>query len=171
MTWSHRRRRQVPRGMGAWDRPHHPRYPLREEPIVQAVGIAITHGHEDHIGALPYIIPQLEGIGKIPVYGSPLDGIRREQAARVATRRKGRAPSYGAPRACPSRRSRARVHQCDAYHPGFVRDRGSYPAGTIINTGDFKFDPTPVMGLRPTRRVCGSLATRGSWRSSPIPPG
>jgi len=35
--------------------------------------LILTHGHEDHIGALPYIIPQLKRRTPLPIYGSPLE--------------------------------------------------------------------------------------------------
>ena len=104
--------------------------------------IFLTHGHEDHIGALPYVMKQLE----VPVYGTALtlgilQGRLRENGVsdeNLVTIKPGDKIGAG------------------AFNLEFIRVNHSIPdavsiviktpIGTIIHTGDFKFDQTPVDG-------------------------
>jgi ribonuclease J len=110
-------------------------------------GIAITHAHEDHIGALPYVIPQLEAAGKIPIYGSPLalgfaDNKLRE--SRLETKVDFHPVEAGE----RVRLGTLELEFINVTHtiPASYSIAIHSPAGTIVDTGDFKFDPTPVMG-------------------------
>jgi ribonuclease J len=110
-------------------------------------GIALTHGHEDHIGALPYVIPQLEGAGKIPIYGSPLAlgfAENKLRESRLETKVDLRPVEPGE----TVRLGGLELEFINVTHtiPGSYAIAVHSPAGTIIDTGDFKFDPTPVMG-------------------------
>lgn len=105
-------------------------------------GIVLTHGHEDHIGALPYVLTQID----VPVYGTPLTlGIL-----------KGRLEERGV-----STQNLHPIMAGDQLRLGcfsikFVRVNHSIPdavalairtpLGTIFHTGDFKMDYTPVDG-------------------------
>jgi ribonuclease J len=116
-------------------------YLLENKSEVKA--IFLTHGHEDHIGALPFIVPYLN----VPIYGSAftmaLVRSKLEQHGIVGE---------------------AQLHTITAKQP---IDVGCFtveffhvthsivdayalaiktPAGTIIHTGDFKIDPTPIDG-------------------------
>ncbi|PKB71882.1 MAG: ribonuclease J [SAR202 cluster bacterium Io17-Chloro-G6] len=106
--------------------------------------ILITHGHEDHIGALPFILPKL----KVPVY-----------APRLA---------HGLITAKLKERRAARDSVVNPIDPGVIHHIGDSfevswfrvchsipdamgiaigtPVGTVIHTGDFKIDHTPVDG-------------------------
>ncbi|MCA9879551.1 MAG: ribonuclease J, partial [Thermomicrobiales bacterium] len=110
-------------------------------------GILITHGHEDHIGALPYVVPQLAERGKVPIYGSPLAMGFAENKLR-----EGRLDDKVVLNAMePGTRVKLgefEVEFINVTHtiPASYTIAVHSPAGTIVNTGDFKFDPTPVMG-------------------------
>ncbi len=121
-------------------------------------GIIITHAHEDHIGALPYVLPQL----KVPVYATKLTrGI-------ISMKLKERQTGPGTVlRTVPSGGSvtlgKFRVEFFPVCHS--VPDASGLiihtPIGAIVHSGDWKLDHTPVDG-RPTDLArLALLGTRG----------
>ena len=114
-----------------------------QENIDKVKGFVITHGHEDHIGALPYVLHELN----IPVYATRLTmGIiehkLEEHNLLKTTRRKvvkfGQSINLG----------QFRVEFIRTNHS--IVDAAALaiysPAGTVVHTGDFKVDYTPVYG-------------------------
>ncbi len=111
--------------------------------IDKVKGFVITHGHEDHIGALPYILKQINA----PVYGTKLtlgliDNKLKEHGMLKSVKRKimkhGQSVNLGA----------FRVEFIKTNHS--IADASALaifsPAGVILHTGDFKIDYTPVFG-------------------------
>ena len=109
-------------------------------------GIIITHGHEDHVGALPYLLPQL----KVPVYSTKLTwGL-------ISVKLKERKALSGAELKVivPGERvtlGKFRIEFFSVCHsiPDSVGIVIYTPVGTIVHSGDFKLDYTPVDG-KPT---------------------
>ena len=111
--------------------------------IEKVKGFVITHGHEDHIGALPYVLREI----KAPVYGTKLTiGLIENKLAEHSllddVKRKvvkhGQTVTLGC----------FRVEFIKTNHS--IQDASALaiftPAGTIVHTGDFKIDYTPVFG-------------------------
>ena len=103
----------------------------------------ITHGHEDHIGALPYVLKDLN----VPVYGTKLtialiDGKLREHGLIDDVDR--HVVSYGD----IVKFGRISVEFIKTNHS--ISDASALaittPVGTVVHTGDFKVDYTPVVG-------------------------
>jgi ribonuclease J len=105
-------------------------------------GVFLTHGHEDHTGALPFLLKELE----VPVYGTPLTiGLVRNKL------REHRLEHIELNAVLPRG-----VVTLGAFEIEFLRVTHSIvdgvgfgiktPAGLVVHTGDFKLDPTPVDG-------------------------
>ena len=121
-------------------------------------GILLTHGHEDHIGALAYVLRQLD----VPVYGTQL-------TLAIAS---GRLREYGV----------FGKAQLNTIAPGDTVELGDFtaefihvthsipdsvaialrtPIGVIVHTGDFKFDMTPVDGKLSDVQTLARLGSEG----------
>ena len=111
--------------------------------IDKVKGFVITHGHEDHIGALPYILQQVN----VPVYGTKLtvaliEHKLKEHNLLKTTKRRvvkhGQSVNLGC----------FRVEFIKTNHS--IQDASALaifsPVGIVLHTGDFKIDYTPVFG-------------------------
>jgi len=106
-------------------------------------GILVTHGHEDHFGALPYILPRL---GKIPVYAAPLvkgfiEAGLKDRANIGDADLRVIDPDGGSFYIGPFEVSPFRVNHSIPDTLGFVIQT---PVGRIAHVSDFKFDWTPA---------------------------
>ena len=106
-------------------------------------GFVITHGHEDHIGALPYILKELNA----PVYATKLtqgliENKLKEHNLLRTTKRKTVKHGQSINLGC------FRIEFIKTNHS--IADASALaiysPAGTVVHTGDFKVDYTPVFG-------------------------
>jgi ribonuclease J len=110
--------------------------------------IVLTHGHEDHVGALPYLLRELDRV--VPVYGTAftlelLQGKLEEHEVRDLIEPRLAVPGEGATVGPFSMRF---LHVTHSIPDGMAIAIDS-PHGTILHTGDFKIDQTPIDG-RPT---------------------
>ncbi len=120
-------------------------YVRRNADRVEAV--VLTHGHEDHIGALPYLLRELDGL---PVYGTAftlalLEGKLEEHEVRDRCELHLATPGESASAGPFSMRFLRVTHSI----PDGMAVAIDTPHGTIMHTGDFKIDQTPLDG-RPT---------------------
>ena len=103
--------------------------------------LVLTHGHEDHIGGVPHVLPLVDG----PVYGTPLTLALVEPKLQ----------EHGIDHTLTPVRPRERV-TIGPFTVEFVRVTHSMPdcvalvihtpAGIVVHTGDFKIDQTPIDG-------------------------
>ena len=104
-------------------------------------GLVITHGHEDHIGAIPYILQQIN----IPIYATKLtiglienklEEHKLLRSAKMTVVNQGETVNFG----------NIKVEFIRSSHsiPDAVMLAIHTPVGTVIHTGDFKIDYTPI---------------------------
>jgi len=125
-------------------------------------GILITHGHEDHIGGIPHIIPQLKSKTPVPIYGTPIAlgfierkmlEARLEKSVELIPVNAGETVQLGQLKA-------EFIHVTHSI-PDACAIAVHTPVGTILDTGDFKFDPSPVMGAQTDERRLKRLGDDG----------
>ncbi|MCL2842902.1 MAG: ribonuclease J [Oscillospiraceae bacterium] len=121
-------------------------------------GIFLTHGHEDHIGAVPYLLKNLSA----PIYATRLTAALVKlklqehgllQRTKLHTLEAGQSQKAG-------------VFHVEFIHVNHsIADAVSFaiktPVGTVVHTGDFKIDPTPIHGKMIDLARLGQLGKEG----------
>lgn len=120
-----------------------PDFSYIEKNVDKIKGLVITHGHEDHIGAIPYLLKKVN----IPIYATPLTiGLIGSKLKEYNLVKKAKLNAV-----TPGHRIKLGCMEVEFIHvnhsiPDAVGVAIYSPAGTLVHTGDFKIDCTPVQG-------------------------
>lgn len=105
-------------------------------------GIYLTHGHEDHIGALPYVLGELP----VPVYGSRITLGLVESKLKEFKNVKYKGVSIKSGSVVKAGNFKIEFVAVNHSIPGAMALAITTPVGVVVHTGDFKIDLTPING-------------------------
>ena len=121
-------------------------------------GILITHGHEDHIGGLPYVLKHLN----VPVYGTKLTlgliEVKLKEAGLLGETKRILINADSVVQLGSIKASFFRTNHSIPDSVGICLDT---PEGVVVHTGDFKFDHTPVNGQFADLQRMAEIGKRG----------
>lgn len=124
----------------------------------QILGIVITHGHEDHIGAIPHVLNDFP----VPVYATPLTrGLIEVKLARNNALNKGSLHTVEAGKTIQLGPFKVEFFHISHSIPDAVGLGITTPAGLVVHMSDFKFDLTPVDGWPTDYAKLTEFAARG----------
>src|SRR5918999_3525972 len=129
-----------------------------EERRDKLVGIVLTHGHEDHIGAIPYLAPDL----KVPLYATPftagLIAGKLEEEGLTGLVKLNIVERGGSIELGLFRVSFVALSHSIPEGNGVLIET---PFGNVFHTGDWKIDDTPVLGEAPSTEALTAIGDRG----------
>ena len=144
----HRRRPLVPARRAPRRRPRAARLRAARDRRDDIRAVILTHGHEDHVGALPYFLRE---IGAPEVWATRLTlGLIQSKLDEHGLLRSAGAPARPSPRSGPVEIGPFQAQFVRMAHsiPDAVAVVLDTPGGRIVHTGDYKIDHTPVDGFR-----------------------
>jgi ribonuclease J len=135
-----------------------PDYEYLKKKANRILGIFITHGHEDHIGAIQHVIADIPA----PIYATPLTrGLIEGKLMRNNSQHKAQIKTIEA-----GESTKVGPFQIEYFHvshsiPDAVGFAITTPAGLVVHMSDFKFDHTPVDGWPTDFAKLAEFSTRG----------
>ncbi|MCD1258037.1 ribonuclease J [Paenibacillus athensensis] len=121
-------------------------------------GLLVTHGHEDHIGAIPYVLKQLN----MPIYATRLTlGLISAKLKEAGLAGDVKLHEIDASSEVQLGAMRATFFRTNHSIPDCVGIVFHTAQGVVVHTGDFKFDLTPVGGQYPDLHAMADIGKRG----------
>ncbi len=121
-------------------------------------GLVVTHGHEDHIGAIPYLLKQID----VPIYATPLTvGLIKNKLEEHKLLRKTKIKTVIQGQTINLGKIKVEfIRSCHSI-PDAVMLAITTPVGTVIHSGDFKIDHTPIDGQHMDLGRLAELGNKG----------